>query len=100
MTNTPDILPCFYRVRWSQPKLRFTPIRVTSLQGIEGVQGATCTGSGRFKHSEPRRTCVASSPLLLNAAATTPNRALALCDKEPFVLKCFKGDMRNTSEMT
>ena len=28
----------------------------TSLQGIQGVQGAICTGSGRFKHIEPHRT--------------------------------------------
>ena len=28
----------------------------TSLQGILGVQGALCTGSGRFKHIEPHRT--------------------------------------------
>ena len=32
MTNTPDILPCCYRVRWSQPKLRFTPIPVTKYE--------------------------------------------------------------------
>ena len=29
------------------------PSPTTSLQGIQGVQGALCTGSGRFKHSEP-----------------------------------------------
>ena len=27
----------------------------TSLQGIQGVLGAICTGSGRFKHIEPHR---------------------------------------------
>ena len=32
------------------------PSPTTSLQGIQGVQGAICTGSGRFKHIEPRRT--------------------------------------------
>ena len=32
------------------------PSPTTSLQGIEGVQGAICTGSGRFKHFEPHRT--------------------------------------------
>ena len=32
------------------------PSQTTSLQGIQGVQGALCTGSGRFKHSEPHRT--------------------------------------------
>ena len=32
------------------------PSLSTSLQGIQGVQGAICTGSGRFKHSEPHRT--------------------------------------------
>ena len=32
------------------------PSQTTSLQGIQGVQGALCTGSGRFKHSEPPRT--------------------------------------------
>ena len=35
---------------WSELSL------TTSLQGIQGVQGALCTGSGRFKHIEPRRT--------------------------------------------
>ena len=35
---------------WTEPSL------TTSLQGIEGVQGAICTGSGRFKHIEPHRT--------------------------------------------
>ena len=29
------------------------PSPTTSLQGIQGVQGAICTGSGRFKHIEP-----------------------------------------------
>ena len=33
-----------------------TPSPSTSLQGIEGVQGARGTGSGRFKHREPHRT--------------------------------------------
>ena len=28
----------------------------TELQGIQGVQGALGTGSGRFKHSEPHQT--------------------------------------------
>ena len=32
------------------------PSPTTSLQGIQGVQGALCTGSGRFKHIEPRQT--------------------------------------------
>ena len=32
------------------------PSPTTSLQGIQGVQGAICTGSGRFKHIEPHRT--------------------------------------------
>ena len=32
------------------------PSQTTSLQGIQGVQGALGTGSGRFKHSEPHRT--------------------------------------------
>ena len=32
------------------------PSQTTSLQGIQGVQGAICTGSGRFKHIEPHRT--------------------------------------------
>ena len=32
------------------------PSATTSLQGIQGVQGAICTGSGRFKHIEPHRT--------------------------------------------
>ena len=32
------------------------PSQTTSLQGIQGVQGAKCTGSGRFQHSEPHRT--------------------------------------------
>ena len=32
------------------------PSPSTSLQGIEGVQGAICTGSGRLKHIEPHRT--------------------------------------------
>ena len=32
------------------------PSQTTSLQGIQGVQGALCTGSGRFKHIEPHRT--------------------------------------------
>ena len=32
------------------------PSPTTSLQGIQGVQGAKCTGSGRFKHIEPHRT--------------------------------------------
>ena len=27
-----------------------------SLQGIQGVQGAICTSSARFNHSEPHRT--------------------------------------------
>ena len=35
---------------WTEPSLP------TSLQGIEGVQGALCTGSGRLKHFEPHRT--------------------------------------------
>ena len=35
---------------WTNPSL------IPSLQGIQGVQGAICTGSGRFKHIEPRRT--------------------------------------------
>ena len=32
------------------------PPQTTALQGIQGVQGALCTGSGRFEHIEPRRT--------------------------------------------
>ena len=32
------------------------PSPTTSLQGIQGVQGAICTGSGRLKHIEPYRT--------------------------------------------
>ena len=32
------------------------PSPTTSLQEIQGVQGAICTGSGRFKHIEPHRT--------------------------------------------
>ena len=32
------------------------PSPTTSLQGIQGVQGASCTGSGRLKHIEPPRT--------------------------------------------
>ena len=32
------------------------PSPTTSLQGIQGVQGAISTGSGRFKHLEPHRT--------------------------------------------
>ena len=32
------------------------PSQTTCLQGIQSVQGAKCTGSGRFKHIEPRRT--------------------------------------------
>ena len=32
------------------------PSQTTSLQGIQGVQGAIGTGSGRFKHIEPHRT--------------------------------------------
>ena len=32
------------------------PSETTSLQGIQGVQGALCTGSGRFQHIEPHRT--------------------------------------------
>ena len=32
------------------------PAPPTALQGRQGVQGARCTGSGRFKHSEPQRT--------------------------------------------
>ena len=32
------------------------PSPTTSLQGIQSVQGAICTGSGRFKHIEPHRT--------------------------------------------
>ena len=32
------------------------PSPTTSLQGIQGVQGAICTGSGRFKHIKPHRT--------------------------------------------
>ena len=32
------------------------PSPTTSLQGIQGVQGAICTGSGRFKHIEHHRT--------------------------------------------
>ena len=32
------------------------PSQPTCLQGIQGVQGAICTGSGRFKQLEPRRT--------------------------------------------
>ena len=32
------------------------PSPTTSLQGIQGVQGALCTGSGRFKHIETHRT--------------------------------------------
>ena len=32
------------------------PPPTTSLQGIQGVQGAICTGSVRFKHIEPHRT--------------------------------------------
>ena len=35
---------------WTEPSL------TTSVQGIEGVQGALCTGSGRLQHSEPQRT--------------------------------------------
>ena len=35
---------------WTEPSL------TTSLQGIELVQGALCTGSGSFKHIEPHRT--------------------------------------------
>ena len=35
---------------WTEPSL------TTSLQEIEGVQDAICTGSGRFKHIEPHRT--------------------------------------------
>ena len=35
---------------WPEPSL------TTSLQGIEGVQGAICTSWMRFKHSEPHRT--------------------------------------------
>ena len=33
-----------------------TPSPTTSLQGLQGVQGASCTSSGRFKHIEPHRT--------------------------------------------
>ena len=32
------------------------PSPTTSLQGIQGVQGAICTSSGRFKRIEPHRT--------------------------------------------
>ena len=32
------------------------PSPSTSLQGIQSVQGAICTGSGRFKQIEPHRT--------------------------------------------
>ena len=32
------------------------PSLTTSLQGIQGVQGAICTGSGRFKNIKPHRT--------------------------------------------
>ena len=32
------------------------PSPTTSLQGRQGVQGARCTSSGRFKHIEPHRT--------------------------------------------
>ena len=32
------------------------PPPTTSLQGIQGVQGAICTGSVRFKHIKPHRT--------------------------------------------
>ena len=35
---------------WTEPSL------TTSLQGIELVQGALCTGSGSFKHIDPHRT--------------------------------------------
>ena len=35
---------------WTEPSL------TTSLQGIQGVQGAICTCSGRFKHTKPLRT--------------------------------------------
>ena len=32
------------------------PSPTTALQGIQGVQGALCTNSGRLKHIEPHRT--------------------------------------------
>ena len=35
---------------WTEPSV------TTSLQGIEGVQGAICTSWRRFKHIEPHRT--------------------------------------------
>ena len=35
---------------WTKPSL------TTSLRGRQGVQGARCTSSMRFKHSEPHRT--------------------------------------------
>ena len=32
------------------------PSPTTSVQGVQGVHGAKCTGSGRFTHIEPHRT--------------------------------------------
>ena len=37
-------------IDWTEPS------PTTSLQGIQGVQGALCTSSGRFKRIEPHRT--------------------------------------------
>ena len=49
MTNTPDILPCCYRVRWSQPKLRFTPIPITRYEVYVGRRELS-------PDEDPRRT--------------------------------------------
>ena len=37
------------------------PSQTTCLQGVQGVQGAICTGSGRFNHIEPPRTTSSQS---------------------------------------
>ena len=45
----------------SSRALSFAPSPTTSLQGIQGVLGVICTGSGRFKHIEPSRTTSSQS---------------------------------------
>ena len=54
LTEIARFLAFFYKSSgwfdWTEPSPS------TSLQGIDGVQGARGTGSGRFKHREPHRT--------------------------------------------
>ena len=54
LTEIARFIEFFYtsvgRFDWTKPAL------TTSLQGRQGVQGALCTCSGRFKHVEPHRT--------------------------------------------